>query len=81
MERSIARLLGQRKGSSYVVLKQRISRFHAGQDELIGQLKEWGIHHEVYQFNVKVHPFWLFHPWVDESVNYMADFMKKVFDH
>ncbi|WP_207421203.1 alpha/beta hydrolase [Desertivirga brevis] len=55
------------------------SRFHAGQDELIGQFKEWGTYHEVHQFNVKMHPFWLFHPWADESVNYMADFLNKVF--
>jgi len=55
------------------------SRFHAGQDELIGSLKEWGIYHEVYKFNVKIHPFWLFHPWADETANYMVSFMQKVF--
>ncbi|WP_207531636.1 alpha/beta hydrolase [Desertivirga arenae] len=60
-------------------LNSGLSRFHAGQDELIGQLKEWGIYHEVYKFNVNMHPFWLFHPWADESVNYMADFLDKVF--
>jgi|GEM_PF-85465 len=54
------------------------SRFHAGQDELVGQLNEWGIYHEVHRFNVKLHPFWLFHPWADESVQYMADFLVKV---
>ena len=55
------------------------SRFHAGQDELIGSLKEWGVYHEVYQFNVKIHPFWLFHPWADETANYMVSFLQKVF--
>ncbi|SER50340.1 alpha/beta hydrolase [Pedobacter rhizosphaerae] len=60
-------------------LNSGFSRFHAGQDELIGSLKEWGIYHEVHQFNVKVHPFWLFHPWADESAGYIADFMKKIF--
>jgi len=54
------------------------SRFHAGQDELIGMLKEWGVYHEVHKFNIKVHPFWLFHPWVDETVLYMTDFLNKV---
>lgn len=52
-------------------------RFHAGQDELIGLLKQWGTYYEVHQFNIKVHPFWLFHPWVDETVQYMVDFMNK----
>lgn len=55
------------------------SRFHAGQDELIGQLKEWGIYHEVYKFNIKVHPFWLFHPWADETTNYITDFLNIIF--
>lgn len=55
------------------------SRFHAGQDELVASLKEWGIYQEVYQFNVKVHPFWLFHPWADETAGYISTFMKKVF--
>lgn len=58
-------------------LNSGFSRFHAGQDELIGQLKEHGIYTEVREFNVKVHPFWLFHPWVDETVNYMTDFLNK----
>ncbi|MEJ6980609.1 alpha/beta hydrolase [Pedobacter sp. P351] len=60
-------------------LNSGFSRFHAGQDELCGQLKEWGVYNEVYKFNVKVHPFWLFHPWVDESVQYMGDFLNKIF--
>ena len=60
-------------------LNSGFSRFHAGQDELTGSLKEWGIYHEVYQFNVKVHPFWLFHPWADETAGYISAFMKKVF--
>lgn len=55
------------------------SRFHAGQDELIGSLREWGIYNEVYQFNVQVHPFWLFHPWADETSNYISSFLNKVF--
>ncbi len=57
-------------------LNSGFSRFHAGQDELVGQLKEWGVYNEVYKFNINVHPFWLFHPWVDETVNYMDNFLK-----
>lgn len=52
-------------------------RFHAGQDELIGMLKEWGIYYEQHKFNVQMHTFWLFHPFVDETVEYMVDFMNK----
>lgn len=52
-------------------------RFHAGQDELIGMMKEWGIYTEVHKFDVKIHPFWLFEPWVDPTVNYIHDFLIK----
>jgi pectinesterase len=59
-------------------LNSGFSRFHAGQDELIGMMKEWGVYTEVHQFNVKVHPFWLFHPWVDGTIDYMNGFLKKL---
>ena len=58
-------------------LNSGYSRFHAGQDELIGMLKEWGIYYEVHKFNVQMHTFWLFHPFVDETVDYIADFLNK----
>ena len=60
-------------------LNSGFSRFHAGQDELIGMLKEWGTYHEVHGFDLKMHPFWLFHPWVDQTVDYMTAFLNKVY--
>ena len=53
------------------------SRFHAGQDELIGMMKEWGIPTEVHKFDVQVHPFWLFEPWMPQTVDYMEAFLRK----
>ncbi|WP_163397560.1 alpha/beta hydrolase [Flavobacterium fluviatile] len=52
-------------------------RFHAGQDELIGMMKGWGIYTEVHKFDEKIHPFWLFEPWVDPTVNYIHNFLIK----
>lgn len=52
-------------------------RFHAGQDELIGLYKEWGIYYEVHKFDVKMHTFWHFHPYVDQTVNYITEFLDK----
>lgn len=52
-------------------------RFHAGQDELIGMYKEWGIYYEVQKFDVKMHTFWLFHPFMDMTSKHMVDFMNK----
>jgi acetyl esterase/lipase len=54
------------------------SRFHSGQDELIGMMNEWGLYTEVHKFDILVHPFWLFHPWVDETVTHTANFLTKV---
>lgn len=54
------------------------SRFHAGQDELIGMLKEWKSYYEVHAFDIKMHPFWLFHPWADRVVDYMDEFFQKL---
>ena len=53
-------------------------RFHAGQDELIGMYKEWGIYYEVQKYDVRMHTFWLFHPYMDMTVKSMIDFMNKV---
>lgn len=53
--------------------------FHAGQDELIGMMKEWNVYYEVHKFDINVHPFWLFHPWVDQTVDYIDAFLKTVF--
>ncbi len=58
-----------------------LPKYHAGQDELVGMLKEWGIYHEVHKFNVNMHTFWHFHPFVDETVRYMTSFMDKTMKH
>lgn len=54
------------------------SRFHSGQDEMIGMMKELNIYTEVHKFDLQVHPFWLFHPWMEQTTDYMIDFMRKV---
>lgn len=69
---------GEKTAVPMLFINSGFSRFHAGQDELAGMMKEWGTYTEVHQFNVKVHPFWLFHPWVDKTINYMDGFLKKV---
>lgn len=68
----------ERTALPMLFLNSGFSRFHAGQDELIGMMKEWGIYTEVHTFDVKVHPFWLFHPWVEAVTDHMSVFLKKV---
>ncbi|MBD0374476.1 MAG: alpha/beta hydrolase [Flavisolibacter sp.] len=60
-------------------LNSGFSRFHAGQDELIGMMKEWGDYYEVDAFEIKMHPFWLFHPWVDKPVDLIAALLRRVY--
>lgn len=59
-------------------LNSSYPRFHAGQDELCGMFNEWGIYHEVHEFNLGMHTFWLFHPFVDETVDYIVVFLRKI---
>ncbi|RYZ47386.1 MAG: alpha/beta hydrolase [Sphingobacteriales bacterium] len=59
-------------------LNSGYSRFHSGQDELIGMMNEWKKYTEVHKIDIQVHPFWLFHPWVDSTVDWMATFLNKV---
>ncbi|MCW0481321.1 alpha/beta hydrolase [Gaoshiqia sediminis] len=59
-------------------LNSGFPRFTAGQYEMISMMERWGIYHELHKFDVQIHPFWLFHPWVDETVTYMVEFMRKV---
>jgi len=54
------------------------SRFHAGQDEMTGMMKEMNVYFEIHKVDVQVHPFWLFHPWMETTTGWMAEFMNKV---
>ncbi|WP_281310130.1 alpha/beta hydrolase [Flavobacterium flavigenum] len=65
------------KSCPILFINSGYSRFHAGQDELIGMMNEWEIYTEVYKFDVKIHPFWLFEPWVDPTVNHIYNFLIK----
>lgn len=66
------------KSVPVLFINSGFSRFHAGQDEMIGIMKEHGIYTEVRKFDVKVHPFWLFHPWMEPTASYMIAFLNKV---
>jgi pectinesterase len=66
------------KSVPMLFLNSGFPRFHAGQNELIGMMDNWGIYTEVHKFDVKVHPFWLFHPWAGQTEEYMVRFLKKI---
>lgn len=68
------------KSCPILFINSGFPRFHAGQDELIGMMKDWGIYTEVHKFDIQLHTFWLFHPWIDPTANYINDFLIKVFN-
>lgn len=59
-------------------LNSQYPRFHAGQDDLIQQLDQRGIYSEVHGFERSPHPFWLFNPWFEQTVDYVDSFLKSV---
>jgi len=68
------------KSPPIMFLNSGFPRFTAGQNELIGMMNNWGIYSEVHKFDEKIHPFWLYNPWVNSVVNYMDNFLIKVFN-
>ena len=60
-------------------INRALPRFHAGRDQVIEKLNEHGISTEVQTIPDTPHPFWLFHPWFDQTVGYMVTFLDKQF--
>lgn len=56
-----------------------VPRFHAGRDEMIDMLNQHGIYSESVSLAGTPHSFWLFEPWMEPTVNYMLNFLNKVF--
>lgn len=54
-------------------------RFHAGRDDLIKILNANNIYSEVHTLGGAPHTFWLFHPWFIPTIEYVSNFLEKVF--
>ncbi|MDR2916372.1 MAG: pectate lyase, partial [Tannerella sp.] len=59
-------------------INSAILRFHEGRDRQIAKMDVLGIYSETHTIDSTPHTFWLFHPWFETTVNYMADFLDKV---
>jgi pectinesterase len=53
-------------------------RFHAGRDDMMKKLNALGVYNEVHTIENTPHTFWLFHPWFDEAMPYVINFLNKV---
>ncbi len=56
-------------------INSSIERFHVGRDELTDWLKSLNIYYEVHQIPDTPHPFWLFHPWFEQTATYVELFL------
>lgn len=56
-----------------------LPRFHAGRDEFFGILDRHGIYHEQHTIEATPHPFWLFHPWFEETHQTILNFLTSIF--
>ena len=57
-----------------------LPRFHAGRDSMVAILSDNNIYSEIYTIPNTPHPFWLFFPWFDLTVDYTVAFLNKVFE-
>ncbi|MEO7925079.1 MAG: pectinesterase family protein [Chitinophagaceae bacterium] len=56
-----------------------VARMHAGREDFITVMKQYGIYSDIKTFEGSPHSFILFNPWFDSTVYYMDHFLKKVF--
>lgn len=66
-----------KKTPPILFINSALPRFHAGRDSVINILKKYGIYTEVHTIPNTPHPFWLFHPWFETTVNFMLSFLDK----
>lgn len=68
------------KSAPVCFINSSIPRFHNGRDEHVKKLDSLGIYSEVHTFDKTPHTFWHFHPWHLSTVNYVANFLGKIFN-
>lgn len=59
-------------------INSQYPRFHAGRDEFIEKLDAEGVYSEVHTFPESPHPFWLYEPWFQPTIDLMDGFLSKV---
>lgn len=60
-------------------INSALPRFHAGRDEYLKVLNQNHILYKTYTIPKTPHPFWLFHPWFDETLPKILTFLEDVF--
>jgi acetyl esterase/lipase len=60
-------------------INSSVARMHAGRDDMIKKLNQFGIYSEVHTFEGAPHVFPLFHPWFNDTVKFTVGFLDRVF--
>lgn len=60
-------------------INSALPRFHAGRDAFLKVLSDNHVYSEVHTIENTPHPFWLFHPWYDETWPKIVSFLNIVF--
>src|SRR5690606_38164531 len=55
-------------------------RFLAGKNDMIKILEQNNIYYQAHIFPDSPHGFWLYHPWFEPTLEYVVNFLKKVFE-
>ncbi len=69
------------KNPPIAFMNSSLERFHVGRDEMIGILTPNGIPSEVHTIPGTPHPFWLFHPWFEQTAIHVERFFARVLRH
>ena len=67
------------KTPPFLFINSSNERYHAGRDYMIEKMDLFKIYSEVKTIPDTPHTFWLFEPWFDTTVNYMTDFLYRIF--
>lgn len=60
-------------------INSAIPRFHAGRDQYTSILSQHNIYYAIYTIGETPHPFWLFHPWFNQTYPLVVGFLNTVF--
>jgi acetyl esterase/lipase len=67
----------QRTMPPIAFINSSLARYHVGRDEMIEKMKPLGKYSEVHTIPETPHTFWLFHPWFEPTVKFVAECFDK----
>lgn len=67
------------KSAPICFISSDLPRYSDGRDTLCEKYAALGLKTEKHRVPVDVHPFWLFHPWVDTAVDFAVDYLNRTF--